>query len=246
MKIRSFSAFFMTLAFVVAIAASASQSRADALTTFDSGADGWVGPQGIGGATFIDSAAGNPAPSLRTQFTDFGIEFTTQTNSAFLGDYTQAPSVTLRIDVNTRLLSFFGLPAPRDLMVDLRDFDNPEPGYPWTSVNYILGTLDESKPGWHSWSVTIPDTSSTTLPAGWGGYGAEDPNTFEPILPPGRTFTSVLSSVDEIAFSTLIPGFFFGFTDFDVAVDNIGITYTPEPTTAALLALGALLLKRKR
>ncbi len=225
---------------------AAGPALGDALVTFDNGADGFVGPQGIGGATFIDNAEGNPAPSLRTQFNDFGIEFTTQTNSAFLGDYTQAPSVTLRVDVNTRFLEFFGLPAPRDLMVDLRDFDNPAPGYPWTSVYYILGTLDESQPGWHSWSVTIADTSSTSLPPGWGGYGAEDPNTFEPILPPGRTFTSVLSSVDEIAFSTLVPGFFFGFADFDVAVDNIGINYTPEPATAALVALGALLLRRKR
>ena len=36
------------------------------LVTFDSGDDGWNGPTGIGGITFIDNTFGNPAPALRT------------------------------------------------------------------------------------------------------------------------------------------------------------------------------------
>ncbi len=36
----------------------------------------------------------------------------------------------------------------------------------------------------------------------------------------------MLAGADEIAFSTLQPGFLFGFTDFDMRLDNITITTT--------------------
>lgn len=221
-------------------------ASADITTTFSLGAEGWEGPQGPGGASFIDLTGGNPAPSLRTVFNDFGITFYNNTNASFLGDYTQTPSVVIGIDVYTYFLNFFGQDVSRDFIVDLRDYDDPEPGYPWTSVWYNLGTLTASDPGWHTRSVTIADTSATALPAGWGGYGAEDPNTFEPILPAGRTFASVLAGVDEIAFTTLVPGFFFGFADHDVAVDNITLKRVPEPATVGLVLFGATMLLRRR
>lgn len=232
-------------AVLTAFSLSAVSARA-ALVTFDNGNEGWDGPQGPGGSTFIDAAFGNPAPSLHTVFNDFGITFSTATNADFVGDYTQAPAVTLGLDVNTLFLNFFGQDVTRDFMVELRDYDNPPAGYPWVSVWYVLGTLDAADTGWHSWSVTIGDTSATGLPPGWGGYGAEDPDTFEPILPADRTFTSVLAGVDELAFGTLIPGFFFGFTDHDVVVDNIGIQFVPEPATAGWVALGAIAVLRRR
>jgi hypothetical protein len=97
---------------------------------------------------------------------------------------------------------------------------------------------------WEHFSVTIADTSAMALPAGWGGYGAEDPNTFEPMLPPGRTFTSVLAGVDELAFSTLAPGYFYGFTDFDVSLDNLTISRVPEPA-AGLLLVAAVFMRRR-
>lgn len=221
---------------LIALAAAVTASAATTVT-FDDGGEGWDGPQGIGGATEIDPDFGNAAPSLHTVFNDFGITFSTATNEAFLGDYTALPAVQLGLDVNTQFLNFFGQDVTREFIVDLRDYDNPSGGYPWTSVWYKLGTLDAADAGWHTWTVTIADTSATELPPGWGGYGAEDPNTFEPILPEDRTFTSVLAGVDEIAFTTLVPGFFFGFTDHDVAVDNIFIQPVPEPSAAALAGI---------
>lgn len=218
--------------------ASATLAEADTTVTFDNGDEGWQGPQGIGGSTEIDPNLGNVAPSLHTVFNDFGITFSTTTNAAFLGDYTALPAVQLGLDVNTQFLNFFGQDVTRDFVVDLRDYDNPSGGYPWTSVWYNLGTLDAADAGWHTWTVTIADTSATELPPGWGGYGAEDPKTFEPILPEDRTFASVLAGVDEIAFTTLVPGFFFGFSDHDVAVDNIFIKQVPEPSTVLLAGLG--------
>ena len=65
---------------------------------------------------------------------------------------------------------------------------------------------------------------------GWGGTGAEDPVTYEPILPPGVTFADVLAGVDRMVFTTLQPGFFYGFTDFDLRIDNItAIREAPDP-----------------
>ena len=65
------------------------------------------------------------------------------------------------------------------------------------------------------------------LPAGWDGYGAED-STGMPYLPSDRTFASVLAGVDEVAFTTYVPGMVFGYTYFDVAVDNISISAVPQ------------------
>ena len=53
--------------------------------------------------------------------------------------------------------------------------------------------------------------------------GDEDPVTFEPILPAGRSWTDVLAGVDRIEFTTFVPGFFFGFTNFDLSIDNVSI-----------------------
>jgi hypothetical protein len=86
-------------------------------------------------------------------------------------------------------------------------------------VWYLFDWVGESE--WRTWEVTITDPDSIELPPGWGGYGAEDPETAEPRLPADRTFASVLGGADEITFTTLQPGWGFGFTDFDVRIDNI-------------------------
>ena len=52
--------------------------------------------------------------------------------------------------------------------------------------------------GWVRITFELPDPTSETLPPNWGGTGDEDPQTFEPRLPPGVTYRSVLSSVDEM------------------------------------------------
>jgi hypothetical protein len=227
--------YLAALAVAFAVVAPATATT----VTFEDGeASGWEGPQGLGGSTIVDPHLGNPGGSLHTIFNDFGITFSTTTNEAFLGDYTALPVVQLGLDVKTQFLNFFGMDVTREFVVELRDFDNPPDGLPWTSVWYKLGVLDAADAGWHTWSVTIDDTSALDLPPGWGGYGAEDPETFEPELPADRTFASVLAGVDEVAFTTLVPGFFFGFADHDVAIDNVFIKPVPEPSTFALAGLG--------
>ncbi|QBQ39542.1 PEP-CTERM sorting domain-containing protein [Pseudoduganella plicata] len=146
-------------------------------------------------------------------------------------------SVTFGIDVLANSVWFFNREVTRDLVIELRDYDNQANGLPYTSVWAKVGTLDAGKTGWQHLSVTIDDTSVLGLPSGWGGYGAEDAQG-NPFLPSDRTFASVLAGVDEVAFTTLVPGFVYGFTYFDVAVDNISISPVPEPAQGGMLLAG--------
>lgn len=221
-------------------------------TTFtNSDTQGWTGTGGFGGATFVDLADGNPLPSFRTSFPDFaifGITFANETNPAFLGDYTHMP-FTFSVDAKTRIVGSF-TPTVRDLILELRDYDNPPQGFQYVSVFYDLGDLRDPNAGgsglWENNSVSVSDPTQAALPPGWGGTGAEDPVTFEPILPPGRTFASVLAGVDEVALTTFRPGFFYIDLFFDVSVDNISLTFVPEPGALSLLACAGLLVVRRR
>lgn len=195
--------------------------QADTVTTFSSGAEGWVGPSGGGGATTLEGTGGNPGANLRTVFNDFGITFSNDSNGGFVFDLTTLDGVLLAIDLQVEQIDFFGSPVSRPWLVELRDTDLPEPGYPWTSVWFKFAEVSQSTvPGWTTFRVSVADPQATALPEGWGGYGAEDA-VGNPILPPNRSFASVLAGVDEIAFTTFEPGFVFGFTDHTLRIDNV-------------------------
>jgi len=215
-----------TIAAALGLLGVACAAQAQTTTvTFDAGAEGWVGPAGPGGSTGIVATGGNPGANMRTVFNNFGISFVNSSNPAFRGDFTTADSVTISIDVRVENISFFGSPVSRPWVLELRDTTNPPPGYGWKSVWFLFGPISQANSGtWRNFSVTF-DPNATALPAGWGGYGAETPNA-EPILPPGTNFRDVLAGVDAMAFTTLQPGFVFGFTDFTVRLDNIRVTRT--------------------
>ena len=197
---------------------------AQTVVTFDAGLEGWSGPQGPGGASSIEATGGNPGSNLRTQFNDFGITFSTETNPGFVFDYTTRSAVELRVDLEVESIFFNGVPVSRPWLVELRDVDNPPAGFPWVSVWFKFADIAQASQGdWTTFSINIADTGAVALPPGWRGFGAEDA-LGNPMLPADRTFTDVLAGIDEVAFTTLEPGFFFGFTDFDIRIDNIGIT----------------------
>ncbi|MCC6677327.1 MAG: PEP-CTERM sorting domain-containing protein [Phycisphaerales bacterium] len=229
----------------------AGRAGADTTTvTFDSGTGGWDGVSGSGGpGSTIEPTGGNPGANWRTVFNDFGLTFTNAT-APFAQDYTQFASITLSIDVKVNDISFFGSPVTRPFLVELRDFDSADPGLPWASAWFKFDDIGSDAYGrWTTLSVTITDPLAAALPAGWRGYGSEDPVTFEPILPAGVTFADILGGFDEIAFTTFEPGWFFGFTDFDIQLDNITITTTPVPapgSAALLFAASALAARRRR
>jgi hypothetical protein len=228
-----------------ALCAPAAPAHA-AIVTFDSGEQGWEGPQGFGGSSFIDTADGNPANSYRTVFNNFGIDFVNSTNPDFIGDFTTTSALDFSVDVRGRQVEFFFQPVSRSFILEFRSTSLAQgTPYPWVSVYYELGVLQGGL-DWTTWSVSIPDTNAVTLPAGWGGYGDEDPNTFEPRLPAGITFRDVLANTDSLALSTLVPGFFFGFTDFDVSIDNVTLNRVPAPGAAMALGMGGTMLLRRR
>lgn len=207
------------------------------VTTFDNGTEGWS----VSGRDDISLAGGNPGAHMDVQLFDvFGAD-TRNSGAAFTGDFRNRGLLTFTIDVQVDNIDFFGQQVSRDLVVELRNYDTPGTGA-FASVWAHLGTLQPTQ-DWTTYSATL-DTAAFGLPGGWNGAGAEDPNTFEPILPPGVSVQDVLSGVDELAFTTFVPGFFFGFTNFDMSVDNVGII--PAPGVAWLLPMAGLLASRRR
>lgn len=216
---------------------------AGAVVDFESGPMGWS----VNGFDEITPVGGNPGGHINHVQTDtFGISVRNNTNPDFLGDFTARGDTRLTIDFDVNFIRFFGGDVPRDIVLELRDYDNPSEGYPYVSVWYNAGALPAPDEGWQTFTFDITNVLGSALPAGWGGFGAEDPETFEPILPPDRTWTSVLAGVDEIVFTTFVPGFFYGFTDYDVKVDNITIAPVPGAGTASALLLGAAVSLRRR
>lgn len=207
---------------ILHIAGAATAESETHVVTFDNGLEGWQPPAGPGGSSEIEPAGGNPGANLRTVFNNFLVTWTNTTNPAFVQDFSQYDRVTFSIDVEVLGIEFFGTPVTRPWLVEIRDYDNPPDGYPWVSVWYLFKWTGEGP--WTTWSVSIEDPSAEALPPGWGGTGAVDPGTFEPMLPPDRTFTDVLAGADALVFTTGQPGYVFGFTDFDLRLDNITVT----------------------
>jgi hypothetical protein len=227
-----------------ALDANAAVSR----TTFDSGTEGWS----VSGRDDISPTGGNPGANMDVFLDEvFGAEIRNETNADFLGDLRRfGSSISLSVDTNVH--SIASIPAGnqliRDLVVELIDFNPPGSNYPYVSVWYNFGEIGQHLPGWRTMGVTIDDTNATALPTGWGGTGDEDPVTFEPRLPPDRTFASVLESVDYIRFTTAVPGFFYAFHSYTLQVDNPTIATVPEPTAMLSIAsiCGLTLLRRRR
>ena len=207
------------------------------VVTFDNGTEGWS----INGWDVIDPEGGNPGANINIDITDsFGLDVRNSgPNENFVGNYFEKNVVQLGIDVKVNWIIFQGIEVPRDFVVELRDYDNPPPSYPWVSVFLNVGALPAPDEGWESLVFEVP--LQEDLPPGWGGTGAEDPKTLEPILPPDRTYGSVLRSVDAVVFTTFVPGYFYGFTDYNVRIDNISITTTtPQPCNGDLTGDGSV------
>lgn len=191
-------------------------------TTFEHGNEGWS----VSGRNDIGSETGNPGACLDVQVIEsFDADIRNDdANPAFKGDYTGLGAFRLSVQVKVDSINIFGTEVPRTLIVELRDTSTPNThGLPYTSVWKSLGTIEAAQPGWRTFSVVVSDPHATALPPGWGGYGDED-SVGNPILPRERTFASVLQHVDELHFTTAVPGYFYAFTTFVMQVDNISVS----------------------
>lgn len=240
------------IASVLLIVAGAAQ--ASSTVDFSNGDGGWEGINPTepipGFGTWIDPTLGHTAPALHSVIPDSFVLHWQNTTSAVTGSFSQPGSVTIGLDVNANSIInlFTGEEVSRDLVVELRDYDSGVNGIPYSSVWFNLGTLAAGN-GWQHLSATIGDTTSATLPSGWNGYGdwnADGTGT----LPAGVSFADILKGVDEVAFTTAVPDWMYGYTYFDVALDNVSISAVPEPTTVVLQGLGlaalAGIVRRKR
>lgn len=192
------------------------------ITTFENDTEGWS----VSGRNDIGSESGNPGAALDVHIIDvFSADIRNDDNNPrFMGDYTTLGPFRLSVQVKIDSINVFGTEVPRTLIAELRDTTSPTPiGLPYTSVWIELGTIESSQPGWRTFSVDVTNPNSTTLPPGWGGYGDED-STGAPRLPANRTFADVLQRVDELHFTTLVPGYFYSFTNYTMQVDNISLT----------------------
>jgi hypothetical protein len=221
---------FPALAFA-ALAALATSSQAGQavngqVSSFKKGEAGWVGRVGPNGTglTYIDTTMGAPRPALHTQYDDFlknDLRFYND-KKGWTGNYAVVPSFTFGVDVNAITVQEGQGDITRDVMVYFLDFKHPPQGYDSISVGTKIGTLEMGQ-GWQHWSITVPDTTSLTLPDGWVGTGATD-DQGNSILPPGRTFAEVMSHVDEVAIQTVPQPSKLVLDYFDVAIDNPSIS----------------------
>lgn len=208
-------------------AASFAGSANEAAVTFSNGNQGWS----LLGWNTVTPTGGNPDHRIfwNDPVDNFGMSARNQSHPAFIGDYTAKGPVKLSIDFKVDYIKFFGSNVSRDLVVILYD-DDTFNGAPAAAVWTHVGTLTSAMP-WTTFSAEVTDVLSDELPEGWNGAGDEDPQTFEPILPEGRTWTNVLQGVDRIEFTTFVPGFFYGFTNFKLSIDNATIAPIELPTT---------------
>lgn len=225
----------MAVVTLTGLAAAASAQ----VTTFDNGAEDWS----VSGRDNISLNGGNPGAHMDVFLDDvFGADIR-NSSSRFTGDFRNRGVLTFTVDIQIDSIQFFFSEVERDLVVQLRSYDVDGQGTA-ASIWAPLGTLGAFNQDWTTYQASL-DTSAIGLPSGWFGAGDEDPNTFEPILPPGVTVQDVLANVDELAFTTFVPGFFFGFTNFDMSVDNVGIIPSPAGALALLGGLGVLGRRRR-
>lgn len=191
------------------------------VVSFDNGAQGWLGGT-------VENSGGNPGAAMHIQTIDFGMTLANGTNNAFIGNLAANDSLSIGLDVKADSISQGGDEFTRNLLVEFRSHALAPTGYPWASVWYVFGPI-QADTQWSSFDATVDNPASTVMPPGWGGYGAEDPVTFEPMLPPGVTFADVMANVDEVAFTTLQPGYFYIDLFFNVRMDNLRISRIPLP-----------------
>jgi len=215
----------MVIAFPAAQAATSDTDPLHQRTGFDNGLSaGWLYQRHVPGIMWVNKFLGQDAPAIHHVQAYATGSMMFQTRASWLAPLKSGQPVRIQLDTKSRVVNYLGSPTRRELVVELRDYDNPPKDHPYASVWTIVGYLDASPHrGWRTFSTTIADPTSATLPDGWGGYGAED-DQGRPYLPPDRTFADVLAGVDEIAITTYQPGYAYGaYHDFDVLYDNIEI-----------------------
>lgn len=236
----------------VTAAALAAQAGAQVIDSQD-----FEGHDGYGGWTVNGNqmifGGGNPGNYMGVPYMDFwGVTLgNADSKSPVNTDYTQLGGpVRFSVDVSVFALdNFFGDamdPSEWPLVLQLHDRGDPNDSGDDVSVWTLGPGLPRQADGWTRLEYLLPDPNSADIPQGWGGTGAWD-DFGNPILPPDRTWSDVLASIDEVQFTTFVPGYFYGANFWEVGFDNVRVEVVPAPGALALLGLaGACATRRRR
>ncbi len=233
----------------VALAGAASAQVIDSQDfegDWQSGFGGWT----VNGEQMI-FGGGNPGQYMGVPYLDFwGVTLGNENPANPVnGDYTKLGPTKFSVDVRVFALdNFWGDPLNPDwfpLVLQLHDYGDPNDWDDNVSVWFLGKGLPQIEDGWVRYEFLLPDPTQDALPPGWGGTGAEN-EWGEPILPPDRTWSSVLSSVDAVSFTTFVPGYFYGANWWEVGFDNVLVEVVPAPGSLALLGVAGLLSSRRR
>jgi hypothetical protein len=170
---------------------------------------------------------GNPGAYLGVPYGDwYWITLgTEQVGNAGTGDLTRhGGPLEFAVDIRVfQLHNWFNEPMnPNNFPVVIQFVDGTGP---WeVSVFYVGNGMPRVEQEWVRFTFEVPDPTGTALPPGWGGTGDEDPVTYEPILPPGRTYRSVMENVTEVRITTAVPGYFYIPSWWEVGFDNLAIS----------------------
>jgi len=209
---------------------AASAAAQPTVVGFDNGAEGWAW---TGGDLPLEADGGHPGAHAHIAVAGSLSSITLQTdsNAAFIGNFSASKGVRFGVDVKVESLLANGQAVTRDLVIELRSHALAGAGYPWASVWTSFATLQAGS-DWATYTVTF-DPRATALPKNWHGTGAEDPTTAEQTLPAGVTFADVLAQVDEVVLTTAKPGYSYVPMDFDVRFDNLSVDRAagPAPVT---------------
>jgi len=220
----------LALSLSLAAAASAQPFHEE---NFDQPGDyqGWT----VNGRQMIFPGGADGGNFMGVPYLDFwGITLANDAAPELLGDLTRhgGDDLALLCYVRVaRLDNFFGEPmdpSTRPLVLQL--FDDGDPNNPAddVSVFFVGEGCPRQSEEWQSRYFVIPTYNQEELPSGWGGTGDEDPTTFEPRLPPGRTYGSVIRNVDRVQVTTLQPGYFYAPSFWEAGFDSVGL-YHPGP-----------------
>jgi hypothetical protein len=200
---------------------------------FDNGNNsGW---QCTGGSV-VNPFGGNPGGFLHVPYSDwYWMDlWTDQVGNPATGDLTRhGGPLEFSVDIQVFQLNNWWFdpmdPAWFPLVIQFVDDSGQYP----VSVYYEGPGMPHQTAGWVRYTFEVPDPTMTTLPPGWGGSGDEDPVTYEPILPPGRTYRSVMENVSYARITTEVPGYFYAPSWWEVGYDNLRISIVgPAPCFA--------------
>jgi hypothetical protein len=190
------------------------------------------GPGSFEGNCEYSATGGNPGGHMYVPYLDFwGLTLRTSAANALTGNLARhGGALRLSVDIQVlQLNNWFGDPMdPNNFPVVFQFVDATDP---IVSVYFTGPGMPGTSQGWTGFTCEIPDPTSATLPPGWGGTGDEDPVTFEPILPAGRTYASVMQNVGEVRITTMQPGYFYVSSFWEAGWDNVRLELTGGGTT---------------